>query len=111
MGRVIVSAKIENLDDLALARAGHLRSDQARTLEVADALVDAGATRLSVPRPLIEQLGLVKFGSERGKTANDIREFGLYGPARLTVQGRFCVVGSPNCQMIARCSSVRCRSS
>jgi predicted aspartyl protease len=92
MGRVIVPAKIENYDDLALARAGHLSSNEARFLEVADALVDTGSTRLSLPRPLIEQLGLVKFGSERGKTSNGIREFGLYGPARLTVQGRFCVV-------------------
>jgi predicted aspartyl protease len=92
MGRVIVPAKIENLDDLALARAGHLKSDEARTLDVPDALVDTGSTRLAMPRSLIEQLGLTKFGSERGKTANGIREFGLYGPARLTVQGRFCMV-------------------
>jgi predicted aspartyl protease len=92
MGRVIVPAKIESLDDLALARAGHLSLDEARFLVVADALVDTGSTRLSLPRPLIEQLGLIKFGSEREKTANGIREFGLFGPARLTVQERFCVV-------------------
>jgi predicted aspartyl protease len=92
MGRVLVSAKIENLDDQALVKAGHLSAGEARTLEVADALVDTGATRLSMPRSLIDRLGLDRFGAERAKTANGIREFGLYGPARLTVQGRYCVV-------------------
>jgi predicted aspartyl protease len=92
MGRVIVTAKIENLADVVLADAGHMEPDDVRILEVPDALVDTGSTRLSLPAPLIQKLGLKRFGSERGKTANGIREFGLYGPARLTVQGRFCVV-------------------
>jgi predicted aspartyl protease len=92
MGRVTVPAKIENLDDKALANAGHLESAKVRTLDVPDALVDTGATRLSLPRPLIDQLGLTRYGSERGRTANGMREFGLYGPVRLTVQGRYCVL-------------------
>ncbi|MEX2142935.1 MAG: hypothetical protein WD894_27005 [Pirellulales bacterium] len=92
MGRVIVSAKIENLGDILLANAGHRKAEDVRSLEVPDALVDNGSTRLAMPRSLIEQLGFTKFGVERGRTANGIREFGLYGPARLTVQDRFCVV-------------------
>ncbi len=92
MGRVIVAARIENLADTVLANAGHLKPEDIRVLEIPDALVDAGSTRLALPRSLIEQLGLTKFGSERGKTANGIREFGLYGPVRLTVEGRYCVL-------------------
>jgi predicted aspartyl protease len=92
MGRVTVPAKIENLDDQALVNAGHLDPEKARTIEVRDALVDTGATRLSLPRPLIDQLGLTRYGSERHRTANGMREFGLYGPVRLTVQGRYCVL-------------------
>jgi len=92
MGRAIVAARIENLGDVMLVNAGHRTPDEIRVVEVPDALVDTGSTRLAVPRPLIEQLGLMKFGAERGRTANGIREFGLYGPARLTVQGRFCIV-------------------
>jgi predicted aspartyl protease len=92
MGRVTVPATIENLDDKALANAGHLDPDKIRTLVVPDALVDTGATRLSLPRPLIDQLGLTCYGSERHRTANGMREFGLYGPVRLTVQGRYCVL-------------------
>jgi predicted aspartyl protease len=92
MGRVIVAARIENLADTVLANAGHLKPEDIRVLEIADALVDTGSTRLALPRSLIDQLGLTKFGSERGKTANGIREFGLYGPVRLTVQGRYCVL-------------------
>jgi predicted aspartyl protease len=92
MGRVTAAARIENLADTVLANAGHLKPEDVRVLEIPDALVDTGSTRLALPRSLIEQLGLTKFGSERGKTANGIREFGLYGPVRLTVQGRYCVL-------------------
>jgi predicted aspartyl protease len=92
IGRVIVAARIENLADTVLANAGHLKPEDIRVLEIADALVDTGSTRLALPRSLIDQLGLTEFGSERGKTANGIREFGLYGPVRLTVQGRYCVL-------------------
>jgi predicted aspartyl protease len=92
MGRVTAAARIENLADTVLANAGHLRQEDIRVLEIPDAPVDTGATRLSLPRPLIDQLGLTRYGSERHRTANGMREFGLYGPVRLTVQGRYCVL-------------------
>ena len=53
-----VTAKIESLEDLYMVDEGTLAADQVRSLEVHDALVDAEATILSMPKQLIEQLGL-----------------------------------------------------
>lgn len=54
MGRVAVRATIENLYDLENSRQGLLASEAVRRVEVADALVDAGASMLSMPQRLIE---------------------------------------------------------
>src|SRR5262249_41285845 len=58
MGKVIVAAKIENLADLYKVEEGTLSPEQVRRIEVPDALVDTGATMLSLPSRLIDQLGL-----------------------------------------------------
>jgi predicted aspartyl protease len=92
MGRVAVSAKMESLEDLYAVEKGALAREQVRTVEVHDALVDTGATFLSVPRGLIQQLGLHRFRTRRSKTAAGIIEVGMYGAVQLTVQGRDCLV-------------------
>jgi predicted aspartyl protease len=92
MGRVIVEAKIENLFDRDRANRGELSADEVRSVIVPDALVDTGATRVSLPPSLIERLGLEKFKTSRVRTANGVREVGLYGPVWLTVQGRYCMI-------------------
>ena len=58
MGKVVVTAKIENLGDLYFANSGQLPPDQVRHVEVTDALVDTGASGLSMPKSLIARLGL-----------------------------------------------------
>ena len=58
MGRVTVEALIENLEDLWAVRRGALPDAQSRRVRVTDALVDSGATLLSMPTALIRQLGL-----------------------------------------------------
>lgn len=58
MGRVVVAAMIENLYDLESLREGRLAPDQVRRVEIPDALVDPGATMLSMPRRFVGQLGL-----------------------------------------------------
>ena len=69
MGRVTVTAKIENTDDLALAKKGLLPADQVRSVEVNDALVDTGATLLSMPKSLIQKLGLEPVRSRMALTS------------------------------------------
>ena len=44
MGKVLVTAKIENLEDLYKVNQGLLADDQVRRIEVHDAVIDTGAT-------------------------------------------------------------------
>jgi clan AA aspartic protease len=92
MGRVAVPAKIENMEDILAAKKEKAPRKKVRTVEVTDALVDTGATFLSLPRRLIEKLGLYRFRTRRAKTSAGMVEFGMYGMVQLTVQGRDCFV-------------------
>jgi predicted aspartyl protease len=90
MGRVTARAMIENSGDLYMAEKGALAADQVRRIEVDDALVDTGATNLSMPKKLIQQLGLIPFRSRVARTSAGTTTFHVYGGVRLTVQGRDC---------------------
>jgi predicted aspartyl protease len=90
MGKVIVTAKIENLEDLFNLQKGLLSPEQVRSVEVTDALVDTAATGLSLPKWLVSQLGLYPFRSQRARTSAGLVTFQVYGSVRLTVQGRVC---------------------
>jgi predicted aspartyl protease len=92
MGKVTVSARIENLEDLYSADKNRLSPDQVRRVEVSDALVDTGATMLSMPKRLIAELGLKRFRTRSARTTTGVSEFGVFGTVQLTVQGRDCRV-------------------
>jgi predicted aspartyl protease len=92
MGRVLTEATIENLKDLWDSQRGLLPADQARRITVSDALVDTGATLLSLPTRLILQLGLSKTGSKHVTSSIGVGEADLYEAVRLTIQGRFCTM-------------------
>src|SRR5438105_4915383 len=92
MGKVLVTAAIENLTDLAEVDLGHRRPEDVRRLEIPAALVDSGAMFLSLPGRLIQQLGLKRFRTRKAVTSSGIAEFGMYGAVKLTVQGRDCLV-------------------
>jgi predicted aspartyl protease len=91
MGKVAVTARIENLEDVYEAEKENLHPTEIRTVEVSDALVDTGATLLSIPRRLIVQLGLRRRRTRTARTAAGIVSFGIFGGVRLTVQGRDCI--------------------
>ena len=101
MGRVTVTAKIENSGDLYMVEKGALAADQVRRIEVNDALVDTGATNLSMPRSLIQQLGLIPFRSRVARTSAGTATVQVYGGVRLTIQGRDCHLDVSNCPTIA----------
>src|SRR5947209_1660933 len=89
VGRVLVAATIGNAGELYFAEKGLLPAEQVHRTEVPDALVDAGATYISLPRHLIEQLGFDKpYRVRQGQTASGETSSGMYGPVRLTVQDR-----------------------
>ena len=106
MGQVLVTARIENAEDLYAVELGLIRRDQVRAVEVADAVVGSGAIVLSMPSRLIAQLGLdpVQWHSSHTRA---------YEVAKLTIQGRDCVthvvevdddspvlIGSTSCMMM-----------
>ena len=92
LGKVVVPARIENLQDACDVEEGVLPAGELRTVEVSDALVDTGATMLSLPRRLIEQLGLKRSRSRTARTPAGVASFDIYGVVRLTVLERDCVI-------------------
>ena len=89
---------------------GILPADQARRVEVEDALVDTGATELSMPKRLIQQLGLQPTRTRRARTAAASTTVQVYEAVRLTVQGRDCLSDVAKLPDDCRFCSVCCRS-
>ena|SRR5258708_36206865 len=99
MGKVLVTAKIENLRDLWDAERGTIQPEQVHRLEVVDALVDPGSTNLILPKRLLAQLDLTQLRAKRVETINGTVYLTAYGAVRLRVQGRDCtcdVVEAPD---------------
>jgi predicted aspartyl protease len=92
MGRVTVAAKIENVAELMLAEKGIFPADPIHRVEVSGASVPTGATALSMPKSLIDQLALIPFRSRVARTSAGLVEFQVYGGVHLTVQSRECQV-------------------
>jgi predicted aspartyl protease len=90
MGRVLTEATIENLADLFAVIEGRLAPEQVRRVTIPDALVDTGATLLSLPTRIIKQLGLYKQYSKKVTSSVGQAEVNVYGVVRLTIQDRQC---------------------
>ena len=80
--------EIANLKDMNLAEAGVINPEDIRRVTVEDAVVDTGATRLTLPKPLIEQLGLTPVRSARALTTNGFVERTVYSSVEFKVLGR-----------------------
>jgi predicted aspartyl protease len=92
LGRVLTEATIESLKDLWDADRGMRPADQVRRVIVSDALVDTGATLLSLPSALIQQLGLMRVSMKPVTSSAGPTQAALYDAVRLTIQGRSCTV-------------------
>ena len=91
MGRVLAIATIYNLGDLIEVERGRLTPSDVRQVVVNDALVDTGATTLSMPRSLMDQIGLTKQYEKRAMTAAGERIMNVFGTAKVVIMGRDCV--------------------
>lgn len=91
-GRVVTEATVESLKDLWRAEQGLLREDEVARIVIPDALVDTGATLLSLPTRMIPQLGLSKTATKRVTSSFGVGEAGMYEAVRLTIQGRTCTM-------------------
>jgi predicted aspartyl protease len=89
---VLVTALIENYYDVKSAEEGLISDVKVRRLEVPDARVDTGATYVSMPLRLINQLGLKRIKTVQAKTTAGPVSFGIFEPVKLTIQGRDCEV-------------------
>src|SRR4051812_8111593 len=88
MGKVLVAARIENLKDLWAVEQGILKKEEARSVEVDDALVDTGASTLSLPKRFVSLLGLAAGRSRTARTTGGPATIQMHGTVRLTIQGR-----------------------
>ncbi|HEV3021931.1 MAG TPA: aspartyl protease family protein [Pirellulales bacterium] len=91
MGRVLVTAKIENLYDVEQRERGLLSADEVRSVEVNDALIDTGATGLLLPMRLIDQLGLRPYKTRPSRGIAGETSLTIYSAVRMTIQGRDCL--------------------
>jgi predicted aspartyl protease len=80
------------LRSFTASKSGALAPDEVRRITVPDALVDTGATLLSLPTRLIRQLGLGRTGTKRVSSSAGITHADLYEAVRLTIQGRTCTM-------------------
>ncbi len=88
MGLTYVDIELVNSVDLALVRQGKLPEHQIRRLTVS-ALVDSGATMMSIPQPICEQLGLDIVGEGDAELADgSIVTFPIAGPLEIRFQNR-----------------------
>jgi predicted aspartyl protease len=92
MGIVLVTALIENYDDVKSAEKGLIPPSDVRRIQVDDARVDTGATYVSMPLRLINQLGLKRLKTVQARTTAGPVTFGIFEPVKLTIQGRDCEV-------------------
>lgn len=92
MGKVVVTTKIENLEDQYAVYQGLLAPDQVRSITVDDAVVDTGATGLMIPARLIAALGLRPTEVRPGRTVSGPITIQMYEAVRLHLQGRKCVI-------------------
>jgi predicted aspartyl protease len=92
MGRVTTAATIENIEDIVAVELGVKSTNDVRRVDVSDALVDTGATLLSLPTSLISQLGLKHVASKRVMSSVGQSEAAVYSAVRLTIQDRSCTM-------------------
>jgi predicted aspartyl protease len=88
MGRVLTDVMLENLTDLWEVKKGMRTDSEVRRELVKDALVDTGASTLSLPTSLIKKLGLEKVTRRRIRSATGTAEVDVYDAVRFTIQGR-----------------------
>jgi predicted aspartyl protease len=92
MGRVLTSVTLENPEDIWAVKKGLITADEVRRATINDALVDTGATMLSLPASIIRQLGLTKQSTRRVTTSRGVDEADVYSAVKLAIQGRTCTV-------------------
>ena len=80
--------KLVNREDMIRAEDGVIKPEGVRQVIVKEALVDTGASRLSLPRSLIQQLGLTPVRKAKVMIDNEVVERTVYSSVKFTVLDR-----------------------
>jgi len=88
MGKVTTQLTIINRADEVRAADGSIPADQVRKVTLDNVLVDSGATTLSLPATIIEQLGLEPLREVLTKTAAGYQRSRVFQDAKISVMGR-----------------------
>lgn len=87
IGQMVISITVENVEDRERADRGEIPAERVRRLTT-DALVDSGATFLSMPESMIHSLGLKFDRPKESRTVTGPMTLNVYRGARVEVQGR-----------------------
>jgi hypothetical protein len=88
--QIRVEAVIENLQDVWDVERGLLADDKIRRVVVPDALANPGASLLSLPKCVIDQLGLRLNYRKPAIPAFHVPAINIFQAVRLTILGREC---------------------
>jgi hypothetical protein len=88
MGQVITTITVTNFIDLVMAERGFIAAEEVRSAVLDNVLVDTRATLLSLPAPIIRQLGLRQVGERDVETSAGIKKSRIFADAQIIVEGR-----------------------
>ena len=88
MGQVLTTIAVTNRIDLVMAERGFIAAEEVRSVTIDNVIVDTGATMLSLPAPIIRQLGLKQVGERDVETSVGIRKSRFFAGAQIIVEGR-----------------------
>ncbi|MCY7385401.1 MAG: aspartyl protease [Microcoleus sp. CAN_BIN18] len=88
MGQVITTITVTNFIDLVMAERGFISTEAVRCAVLDKVVVDTGATLLSLPAPIISQLGLRQVGERDVETSAGIKKGRIFAGAQIIVEGR-----------------------
>ena len=79
---------VANQADLVAAEFGIIKPEEVRQVTIKDAIVNTGATRLSLPQSIVDSLGLTPTDTTLVHTTNGVVTRTLYSPVQFTVLDR-----------------------
>jgi clan AA aspartic protease len=94
MGITYAEIELIRSDDLALLRAGYIQEEQINRIKVT-ALVDSGASMLTIPESIKNQLRLRKLDDQQAELADgSIINVEVVGPVEIRFENRMAIVSA-----------------
>jgi clan AA aspartic protease len=92
MGTTFADIRLTNSEDLLLLRKGYVEKDEVRSIQV-KALVDTGASLLTIPLSIQKKLGLSKIDEQNVEMGDgSIITVDIVGPIELRFENRVTIV-------------------